>query len=402
MTDRYLLLGLARAREPWFTQVSRWASSALLGAEFVKCLSAGELAARLDSSPLISAVLLDAAAPGVDRDLIASARAQGAVVALVDDPRVERNWTELGAHFVLPRDFDAQLLKTRLVESDAPVAAAHLGPIASMPGPTPEPPVVFDATVIGVCGVAGSGVSTLAAALAQGFAGRPDGRGSVLLADLALRSDQAAYHDVGDVIPGVQELVEAHRTGRPTRASVRSSTFDIEPRGYDLLIGIRRPRDWVALATRATDAMLHTLGTSYRYVVADLTAEFDGEDETGSIDIEERNHLARNVALRSDAVVVVSTPDLRGVRGLVRIVDELLGLGVAPARILPVLNRAPRSRRSRAELTRTVATLVDARVLTPTLLIGDRRNMESLHRAVDPFPDSVSAALANATLAVAS
>ena len=402
MTDRYLLVGLARAREPWFTLVSQWASSAILGAEFVKCLSASELAARLDNSPLISAVLLDAAAAGVDRDLIALAAARGSVVAIIDDPRVGRDWTALGAHVVLPREFDPQQLMSRLVDAGAVATTAHVGPVAGL-GPTPvDPPIAFDATVIGVCGVAGSGVSTLAAALAQGFGERPDGHGSVLLADLALRSDQAAYHDVGDVIPGVQELVEAHRTGRPSRSSLRSSTFDIAPRGYDLLLGLRRPRDWVTLATRASDAMLQTLGSSYRYLVADLTAEFDGETETGSLDIEERNHLARNVAVRADVVLAVATPDLRGVRGLVRLVDELLALGVAPDRILPVANRAPRSRRLRAELTRTVADLLDSRVTAPTLLIGDRRNMESLHRSVDPFPDSVVSPLANATLAVAS
>ena len=39
--------------------------------------------------------------------------------------------------------------------------------------------------------------------------------GRVLLADLALRADQAMIHDAGELGPGIQELVDAHRLGHP-------------------------------------------------------------------------------------------------------------------------------------------------------------------------------------------
>ena len=40
-------------------------------------------------------------------------------------------------------------------------------------------------------------------------------------------------------------------------------------------------------------------------MVADVTGDLEGEAETGSTDVQERNHMARGTTARSDAVVVV-------------------------------------------------------------------------------------------------
>ena len=37
--DRYVVLGLAHVRSPWFREVSRWATSAVIPIDFVKCVS---------------------------------------------------------------------------------------------------------------------------------------------------------------------------------------------------------------------------------------------------------------------------------------------------------------------------------------------------------------------------
>ena len=49
--ERYVVLGLAHARAPWFGEVARWATSAALPVEFVKCVSLEELRARLALGP---------------------------------------------------------------------------------------------------------------------------------------------------------------------------------------------------------------------------------------------------------------------------------------------------------------------------------------------------------------
>ncbi|MST32488.1 hypothetical protein GHK86_07105, partial [Acidimicrobiaceae bacterium USS-CC1] len=72
-TERWVLLGLAPARAAWFGEVTRWSTSGALPAEFVKCLSAEEARARLGSGRPWSALVVDAAAPGFDRDLVDAA-----------------------------------------------------------------------------------------------------------------------------------------------------------------------------------------------------------------------------------------------------------------------------------------------------------------------------------------
>ncbi len=42
MRDRFVVLGLGRPRSTWFGDVTRWANSASLPLEFVKCVSAEE------------------------------------------------------------------------------------------------------------------------------------------------------------------------------------------------------------------------------------------------------------------------------------------------------------------------------------------------------------------------
>ena len=45
--ERYVVLGLATARSAWFTDVARWATVGSVPVEFVKCIDADELRARL-------------------------------------------------------------------------------------------------------------------------------------------------------------------------------------------------------------------------------------------------------------------------------------------------------------------------------------------------------------------
>lgn len=401
MTDRYVVLGLAHARSGWFREVARWATSSSLPLEFVKCLSVEEVRAALGSGRAYSAVLADAGFPGVDRDLADTARVAGAAVLLVDDGRARRDWVALGASAVLP----AELGRADLLDALAGYASTVGSAEAVTPGGPGDgvPTTVWRGALVAVTGAAGTGTSTVAMAVAQGLGADPRYAGLVLLADLALDADHAVLHDAGDVVPGLLELVDAHRVGTPTVEEVRSLTFDVAARRYHPA-QLRRHRDWAALRPRALGASLDGVRRAFRVVVADVEADLEGEDQCGSADVEDRNLLARATTAQAGAVLVCGLPGVKGVHSLVRSLAGLLEHGVPPARIVPVVNRAPRSPRARAEVTAAVATLAESLpggpLLPSPVFVPDLRRLDDLVLHAQPLPASMAAGLVPAVEAI--
>lgn len=392
---RYVALGLARARTPWFSEVSRWATSGLLAVEFVKTVSPDELRTRLRSGRRFSVVLVDGSVPGVDRDLLELATEHGCAPVVVSDG--DRDWRTLGAAATLPDTFDHGMLESVLLECASPVTRAD-----DIPGQVelPATPLGFRARTVAVIGAGGTGRSTVAMALAQGMAADVRHTDNVVLADLCLHAEQGILHDAQDVIPGLMELVEAHRSGVPSTEDVRSTTFDVVDRRYRLLLGLRRHREWTALRPRALRAALDGLRRAFTLVVADVDADLEGETDTGSTDVEDRNILARTTVSLADVVVLVGTPGIKGAHSLLRVLRELLAAGVEPERIVAVVNRAPRGRRVRTELSRTIDQLVAAshpgvRILSPSFL-PERRGLDDVLRDGVPLPASIVAPVTHA------
>jgi hypothetical protein len=352
--ERFVVLGLAPARSAWFRGVGLWANSGALPAEFVRCISAEEVRARLTSGRAFSALVADAGLPSVDRDLVAAARSAGCAVLVVDDGRATRDWLELGAARVLPPGFSREELVAALTSCAHPVrrGEADAGELLSRPSPA-----AWRGSVAAITGPGGTGASTAAIALAQALGDDVRHGGMVLLADLRLHAELAVLHDAGDVLPCVQELVEAHRSGQPTADDVRALAFDVPDRRYSLLLGLRRARHWPALRPQAFEAAFDSLRRAWGVVVCDIDADLEGEDDAGSIDIEERNVMARTAAAQADVVFAVGQPELKGIHALVRVLEELASFGVDPTRIVPVFNRAPRSARARAGLATVLAEL---------------------------------------------
>ncbi|MFP5377036.1 MAG: CpaE family protein [Acidimicrobiia bacterium] len=374
--ERYVVLGLARARSGWFAAVAQWANAGTIPAEFVKCVSREEVRARLASGRPFSALLVDGSLPVVDRDLVDAASAAGCPTIVVDDGRGGREWAAVGAAAVLRDFFDPKSLLDTLV--------AHADPIGrgdAVPGePAPPTATAWRGRVAAVCGPGGTGASTVAVALAQGLADDPRLGHAVLLADLALQADQAMLHDARDVVPGVQELVEEHRTRRLSPEEVRSLTFDVPERGYHLLLGLRRARFWASLRPRAFAAAFESLRGAYRVVVCDTDADVEGEDEGGSLEVEERHVMSRTAVLGADVVLAVGLPGLKGAHALARVLTDLRAAGAPPGRVVPVVNRAPRGGRARAELAATLAGLTgaDAAPFAPVVFLPERRVEEPL------------------------
>jgi len=400
MAERWVVLGLAPARSAWFGQLAHWATAGTVPVELLRCQSAEEMRARLAGPRPISAALVDAAVSGLDRDLVAGGPARCPVIVVGDH---QDRWNHLGAAAVLAPDFDPIALLDALAATARPVVDAD-----RLPGEPPDPFVSAPAPgrLVAVCGTGGVGASTVAALLAQGLGaglGHDALPRPVVLADLCRRADQGMLHDVRDVLVGAQELVEAHRSGTPDARQVRAHCLPVPDRGYDLLLGLRRPRAWTALRPRAVGAAVDGLRSAYGTVVADIEGDLEGEAETGSIDLEERHALSRIAALAADVVLVVGCPGLHGVHALARLVHEVVGLGVHPVRVLPVVNQAPRRAGPRAEITAALAELcmTPAGRPAPPLHL-QRRKIDEAFRDGVPLPQTLAHAAARAATFVAS
>jgi hypothetical protein len=377
MADRYVILGLAPARAEWFRAVSHWCNAASVPAEFVKCLSPQQLRAQLTSGRLFSAVLVDAAVPGLDRDLLDAAGRARVPVLVVGSARLA---DEAAVAARLPERFGPDHLLDALASHATPVGAVDVA-VASLDvsGRAASPL----GRVVAVCGPGGTGVSTVAIATAQALAP------NAVLADLKLHAEQAMLHDARDVVPGVQELVEAHRTGG--HAPV---TFRVVERGYDLLLGLRRARAWSAIRPRAFEAAFHSLRVGWATVVCDVDADVEGEREGGSADVEDRNVMARTALGAADSVLLVGLPGMKGVHAMARVAAELSDFGVEAGRITPVVNRAPRSPRARAEIASALAGLVRSPMAAPVFL--PERRVDDVLRDGGRLPPVLTAPLAAA------
>jgi hypothetical protein len=393
--ERYVVAALARPRVAWSQSVARWATAAAIPCDLVRCLSAEELRTHLRSGRAFSAVLVDGGLPSVDRDLVAEAGEQGCAVLVVAD--ASHPWIELGASAVLDPTFERPELLDVLATHARLVRRGDRLPDAS---PVALVPVELEAPLVAVCGPGGTGASTVAMACAQGLA--PTVPGGVVLADLCRHADQALLHDVGDVIPGVQELVEIHRHRRPGPAEVRACTFELPDRGYHLLLGLRRARYWSALRPRAVDAALTSLRHAYGLVVCDVEGDVETEQAGGSADVEERHLMALAAVRAAQAVLVVGGTGPAPLAAFVRLVGELREVGVEADRIIPVCNRAPRSPRARSELARAVGELTRAAgvALPSSPLFLPTRRVDEAVRDGAPVPAALATLVGQAVQAV--
>jgi hypothetical protein len=395
---RYVVLGLATARSPWFRDVAQWANASSIPVEFVKCMSSEEVRVRLGSGRPFSVLLVDGGLPALDRDLVELAHHRSCAVVVVDDQRASRDWRALGATATLPAGFSRDALldclgaHAALIRRSDQVSAEIL----------PDTPSAGLAPLAAVCGPGGTGASTVAIALAQELAGEIGAARAVVLVDAALRAEQAMLHDARDIVPGVQELVDTFRTRQPTAEEVRALTFTVTERQYALLLGLRRPRAWSTIRPRAYAAALAGLRASFGTVVVDTDADVEGEDEGGSIDIEERHTMARTTIGAADAVFVVGHAGMKGMHSMIQVIAELLAFGVPSQRLIPVINRAPRSTRARAQVVSTFDSLMPewgGAGMPGPVFLPERRVDEALRDGVH-LPDALTRPLGAAFHAV--
>jgi MinD-like ATPase involved in chromosome partitioning or flagellar assembly len=391
MSDRrYVLLGLAHPRSPWFRLLAQWCNGGALPAEFLKCLSSTEVAQRFDDGRTFSALVVDAGLSGVDRDLFTAAALAKCAVIVVDDQRVTRDWLTLGATAVIDQDFSRAALLDALATHAVMVDRATSARSAQEHHHDSLAPI---GKVVAVVGPGGTGTSTVAISLAQGAA--TDGRRTVLT-DLRLHAEQAMLHDATDVSGGLQSLVEALRAGDLEAQRVAEFALHVPQRQYDLIPGIRRARFWGSIRPVAFTAAFATIARAYDMVICDVDCDVETEDNGGSLDVEERTMMSRVALTEADVVVVVGHPSMKGLHSLNRVLVDLGDLGVETSRIMAVFNHAPKSARTRAGYVAALAELIDWRggeQLTMSPLHLPTREIDEALRAGDPLPTSMCASL---------
>ena len=409
--DRFVLVGLATARSTWLARLSHWVTSGSLPAELVRCLTVEEFRATLRARR-VSVALVDEMSRHADRDLLGAVRAAGGTAVVVVGHQPRRDWSQLGADACLPEDFElptlSDLLRTRALPVGGLDGASDIGTIE------PAPPA---GRLVAVCGPGGAGASTVACALAQGLARgvTSGGRGAarrrngpdrptrtpVALVDLALNGELAVLHGAPPGAPGLAGLVEAHRRGGLDPAALDAFLLAVEERSYLLVTGLRRRRAWSTMRPRALHAAIEGLLRRFSWVVADTDSDAEGEPDSGSLDVEERNAMSRCALARASAVVVVGHPGVKGAYSLVRTAEDLLEFGVPAERLVPVVNRCRSGRTERAEVDTALAALLPLGAGHPPVHIPERDIERALVDAallpgwlVDPVTAAVQAVVA--------
>lgn len=302
------------------------------------CSTPEEFRQELRSARVWTLLLIDGSHPGADRDLLSGARRSGGPVVVIARAD-EAHWLALGASATVGPDATAEELIAAL--ESLPSSQPPLTPPRREAG-SPLAPVVA------VTGPGGTGASTTAVALAQGLTAPP---AEALLLDLCLHAEQHVLHGLDPTAAGIAELTEAHRSGRPSPDQVRAASIGVPGRGYRVIPGLRRSVAWAALRPIALAAALDTLRTAFAVVVCDTDADLEGEAEGGSVDVEERNAMARLAVGEAAACVVVARPGVKYTHCTLRVLTELWTRGSAPDR-------------------------------TVIAFIGDRADAEALRRAV--------------------
>lgn len=375
-------LGLVGRHATWPQRLEEWSAPGAAPPRVSYCPSVAHLDAQVQhgAAPV---VLLDGDLSVVDRDLLADVAAAGATAVVIEGGRRRLDWISLGAAAVLPPDFDhAQLLSVTVPEAPAARGDRRAAPVVAVTGP------------------GGTGASVTAMATAQGLATT---HRRVLLADCCLRAEQAMLHNTHGSQPSLVDLVELHAGRTPEERHVRQLALGIVERGYYLLPGLPRARQWSRLRGPSLRATLASLRTAFGLIVVDVDADVEGEAEGGSVEVEERNLLARTLLRDADVAVVVGQPTMKGVYALVRTIVELLEHGVGPRRILPVLNQVGSDQRTRADLSRAVRSLTEGvaggtgigpALFTPAVALEGRL------RERDPLPEALTTVLAGAVSAL--
>jgi hypothetical protein len=361
--------------------VARWCTGGTVAADFATCLSADELRATLVLRS-VDVVILDVAAALHAPRLLREVRSHSVAVIGIDPPAgavpgADEHFDGVLADGFTPRAFTDLLLRldpmSQTMRRSEPDATASLHRVL-------DEGRRLRGRLVGVSSTGGAGASVVAMALAQGLAGGDD---TVALVDGARRGQQCMYHDVGDVVPGFSDLVEAQGDGILDPDDVRALLFDQPERGYHLLLGRRHPQEFERHRAGAVGAALDAVARGYDLVVVDHDPDIDLGHAAARTVLGDRHAIAVHLLANAEVEVVVAHPGIKGVHDAARRVDELIEVGLPPERVVVCCNLSPRSPSGRAAFDRSVRALTRARFDgAPTLPVIHLRRSSRIEAAL--------------------
>ena len=346
-----------------------WGPGAVHG---IRCRSAMELQLRAGRGELAAAVV-DPSVVGVDPSLVRAVLDHCPVVLVgpagwagegASAPRIAR----------LPLD-PADLLAT---VARATSAARRNEDAAPRPVRTRAP-----APVLAVVEAAGPAGPALVGAVARALAATRGQPGDVLLADWTLDAPHRACHQIPADAPGLMDLVRVSRFGPPPGSAVEPLTY-LTDGGYRLLPGLACHHDWVSLGEAASRSVLDAVRSVAELVVVHVDRDLEGEAETGSLDIEDRNVLARTAVTEAALVAVTAPAAPAASHEVAAALHALERFRVPPGRVITVRPAAAAWARVRARAgspTGTVTLRVGRR---PDRAVGVALRRALHHGVVEP------------------
>ncbi len=270
------------------------------------------------------AAFIDALLADLDTELVGSVR-RACPVVVVDPVGTAARWETAGASVLanLPADESSLFAAVQAAES------------STQCWPPRDEPTPDGADLLAVIAAPGGDGTAVAAAIARSLVATGIRPGPVVLADLTLDAPHRSLHGLTPDRPGLPELIEAGRFGPPPPALARRAQHPTG-QGYLLVPGLLRHQDWVTVGDRSAPSALDALRSSSALLIAHVDHDLEGEAETGSADIEDRNVLARTGVRTADLVVVASGSDRAGRLGVIVTLGALARFGVPHDRTVVV------------------------------------------------------------------
>ena len=352
MSPTYEVAALCHPRSAWPLELARWATTGSAPVRLLSCVSADEVRSLLAAGHAPCAVLIDGSSSQVDEQLLGGIKGSGALVVGVECEQKPTPWESLGADRVLPAHFAVTDLLDVLTE--APRSDGN-----TRPG---DPAVASGEhggrrnRIIGVCGSPGAGTTVTSMAIASYLGAGPErmtGPASVLLLEATGRGHHGLYHDTGDVIPSMADVIEKARSRDLHPDDLRTMTFDVRGE-YRLCLGAPGPVESNHVSDGDARLLLQTVTRHHGTTVVD-------HDGAGS------GALAAAVAEAADLWVTVTTAGMKGLHDAARMVLEAISAGVAPQNQLVLLNMTSRRGASRLGIQRDLS-----RLLEPVAEVGVR------------------------------
>lgn len=379
MTQRLRIAGIVSARSTWSSRISGWAEASTLPIDFIKFVSLTEFC-RIDTASF-DALMLDENCNLDNESLTKLTDAQISVIVIGLLSRDLAATIKPLTPTILSPEFDS----SELLEIVEKLQAEVKTPLTKA--------VDVKGQLIAVTGAGGSGASTVAIAIAQQLGKFGSIAGATGLLDAKLRGNLALLHDIGDVIPGVDELIESARAGVVTRMQVRDVAFPIPQRNYDVIAGAPKHNLWTTWSRSRVERVIDGLRDAYRIIVADVDHDIEGEAESGALEIEERNVLARTILSNADHIVLTIANSISGFARGVNIVNELKDFGCDIDALTIVLNESRRNpfNRDAADLRTLLSQSAPHAVICR---MNWNKSIEASHRDVSPIDpeliDSIS------------